>query len=152
MNNIDKNWIEYWNTETIFKDKLRKKDNEIFFRNISFFMDFTPNDVVLDVGCGKCYLADLLKDKVKEVHCIDTSDRYLSACRKKLGKEENVFFYKMDEKNYTDLSFLKNVKFTKILCLSLIQYYKNIYEVKDLIRQIQKTALPGSILLIADII
>ena len=62
-----------------------------------------------------------------------------------------VFFYKLDENNYTDLSMVKDKKFSKIICLSVIQYYKSTYEVERLIEEVRKVARSGAKFLIVDI-
>ena len=47
----------------------------------------------------------------------------------------NVFVYRLNEDNYTDLSFLKDKTFSIIICQSVIQYYKDVSEVERLIKR-----------------
>lgn len=108
------------------------------------------NDIVLDIGSGPGWLADRLKDTVKEVHCCDTSQN-IDQGKKRVGHYDNVFFYQLDKKKYTDLSFLKK-KCSKIVCVSVVHYYGCIDNVKDLIENVRTIAQPGAYFLIADII
>jgi ubiquinone/menaquinone biosynthesis C-methylase UbiE len=152
IENKTENWINYWDTENIFTDKKWQKDMEIFIKSTFPLLNYNLEDIVLDIGCGPGFLAMFLKDKVREIHCLDTSERYLNICKKRLSQEKSIFFYKIDENNYTDLSFLKTKKFTIIIMLSVIQYYKSISDVEKLIEEVRQVALPDSKFLIADII
>lgn len=151
MKNTPNSWIEWWNTETVYKPITWQKNMEIFIRATEPLLKYSAEDVILDIGCGPGYLADFLKDKVKELHCADTAERYLNICRDKFKEDKHVFFYKLDEKDYTNLSFFKAKKFSIIICLSVIQYYKNIDEVEKLIEEVHHITLSGAKFLIADI-
>lgn len=121
-------------------------------RSTDQLLNYNNQDIILDIGCGPGYLEAFLKDKVKEMHCLDISEHYLDICRKKFNLNQKLFFYKLDKENYTDLSFIQTKKFSIIICLSVIQYYKNISEVEKLIKEVQRVALPGARFLIADIL
>jgi hypothetical protein len=72
-------------------------------------------------------------------------------CRQRFQGAPNLFFYKLDETNYTDLSLLRPKRFSMIICLSVVQYYKDVGEIERLIEEVRKLALPGARFLIADI-
>lgn len=150
MENRASNWIDYWDRETIWQDIL-KKTVDIFVSATEKLLNYNNQDIILDIGCGPGYLETLLKGRVKKIYCLDTSERYLDICRKKFERDQNIFIYKLDKDNYTDLSFLKNEKFSIIICLSVIQYYNSITDVKKLINEVRRLALPGAKFLIADI-
>lgn len=151
MKETRNNWVDYWETESIFKDANWRKNMAIFIRSTEPLLKYTMQDIILDIGCGPGYLAEFLKNRVKEIHCLDTSERYLHICRKKFARDQNVFIYKLNSKNYTDFSIFKPKKFSIIICLSVIQYYKSIIDVEKLIEEVRRIALPGSKFLIADI-
>jgi ubiquinone/menaquinone biosynthesis C-methylase UbiE len=144
-------WIDYWKSETLFGEFQWQENMDIFVRTSRPIMDYGPADVVLDVGCGPGYLEAALKDSVRELHGVDVSERYLQRCRERFSGQPNVFFYKLDETNYTDLTPVAGKRFSKIVCLSVVQYYKSIDEVETLIRNVREVALPGARFLIADI-
>ncbi|HIE29946.1 TPA: class I SAM-dependent methyltransferase [Candidatus Poribacteria bacterium] len=124
---------------------------EIFIKSTDPLLHYNNDDVVLDVGCGPCFLAEFLKDRVKEIHCVDISDSYIGICRRKFAQHRNVFFYNLHKDNYTDLSILKTRKFSIIVCLSVIQYYRSVDEVGLLIEEVRRLSVPGAKFLIADI-
>jgi len=146
------NWIDYWNSEDICNDKdidwKMKKNMELFIKTTNPLLNYNSQDIILDVGCGPGHLANFLKDRVKEIHCLDISQHYIDMNRERFKQEQNLFFYKLND--YIDFSFLKP-KFSIIICLSVIQYYKDINEVEKLIKTVKSIALPGARFLIADI-
>lgn len=144
-------WIDYWKSETLFGEFQWQENMDIFVRTSRSILDYRPTDVVLDIGCGPGYLEAALKDDVHEMHGVDVSERYLQRCRERFANQRNVFFYKLNEQNYTDLSPVADKRFSKIVCLSVVQYYKHIDEVETLIRNVSQLALPGARFLIADI-
>ncbi len=146
-----KDWIDYWDSDSFFDHFDWKDFDEFFLTATEAIMNYNSEDVVLDIGCGAGHLEALLKDKVKEIHGVDTSERYIHECREKFRNECNVFFHKLEREDYTDFSFLKK-KFSKIICLSVIQYYRNIDDVEMLIKKVERVASPGAQFIIADII
>ena len=145
-------WKDFWKYENPTVKSITKLNMDIFIKSTMPILNYNSKDVVMDIGCGDCQLASELKDKVKEIHCLDISEHYLIQGKKKFSQHKNIFFYKLDEKNYTDLSIIKrNSTFTKIICLSVVQYYEESKELEKLITEIRKLATPGATLLIADI-
>jgi ubiquinone/menaquinone biosynthesis C-methylase UbiE len=151
MKDITNNWIEWWNTENVVSDTTWLNNMDIFVTASDSLLCYNLQDTILDIGCGPGYLAAFLKDRVKEIYCLDTSQRYLDICKDKFSGHNNVIFYKLAEDNYTDLSFLKDQRFSIIICQSVIQYYKNTSEVENLIKEVKTIALAGAKLLISDI-
>jgi ubiquinone/menaquinone biosynthesis C-methylase UbiE len=151
MKSTPNNWIEWWNAENIVTHAIWHNNMEIFVTASDSLLHYDSQDIILDIGSGPGYLAAFLKDRAKEIHCLDTSQRYLDMCKDKLVGHNNVFVYKLDDDNYTDLSFLKDKTFSIIICQSVIQYYKDIIEVERLIEEVWRVALPGARFLIADI-
>ena len=73
MNGKGKSWIGFWDNETIISDKAIRKNMEIFVRGSSALLEYSNDDIVLDIGCGKGCLVPYLIEQVKEIHLIDTS-------------------------------------------------------------------------------
>lgn len=144
------NWIAYWNNDIIFSDILERAAH-YFIKNTRSILQYSPYDILLDIGCGPGYVEDILKNEVKEIHGLDVSERYIRECKNKFADTDNVFFYKLEENNYLDFSLLKSKRFSIIICLSVIQYYKDIKEVEDLIWNVKSVAKRGAHFLIADI-
>jgi ubiquinone/menaquinone biosynthesis C-methylase UbiE len=151
MNQRNNIWIDFWRSEKVTNETISGVNMEIFVNETSGIMRYNTHDILLDIGCGKAHLCDFLQDKVKEIHGLDVSDHYLEYCRNRFFQYKNLFFYKIDKNLYTDLSFLKDDYFTKIICLSVVQYYRNIDEVEILIKEVSRIASKGAKFLIADI-
>jgi ubiquinone/menaquinone biosynthesis C-methylase UbiE len=151
MRNNSNHWIDWWDSEDIVTHAIWRSNMDIFITASDSLLRYNSQDTILDIGSGPGYLAAFLKDSVKEIHCLDTSKRYLDMCMNKFGGDNNIFFYQLARDDYTDLSFLKGKRFSIIICLSVIQYYKDSSEVEKLIKEVQKIASPGARFLIADI-
>jgi prepilin-type processing-associated H-X9-DG protein len=146
-----KNWIDFWKNEDISNEQISRINMEIFVQATYPIMKYNSKDIILDLGCGFGHLSGALKGKVKEIHGIDISQRFLDICKQKYEQYDNLHFYKLDENNYTNFSFLDGHHFSKIVCLSVIQYYKNQGELENLIKSVKKIASKGAKFLISDI-
>lgn len=133
------------------RDVVWRMNMEFFVKATESIMKYSTDDVILDIGCGAGYLPEALHDRVREVHGADVSQQYLDHCQAKLGRLANCYFHKLDEAGYTDLSFLPEQSFTKIVCLSVIQYYDRSEDLEKLVRSIRRVAAPGALCLISDI-
>jgi 2-polyprenyl-3-methyl-5-hydroxy-6-metoxy-1,4-benzoquinol methylase len=143
-------WFNYWNQADERMLANMRRNKEIFLRNSKKIISFNKNDIVLDIGCGPGLLEEHLKDKVKEIHCLDTSEYFINTLKKKFKGNSNIFIHQLSKAAFTDLSFLKHKKFSIVLCMSVVSYYKNIEDFKNLIIEVQKLC-KGGILLITDI-
>jgi SAM-dependent methyltransferase len=144
-------WIEYWKRGDSSSETVSKINIDFFLKATSKIMEFNCNDIVLDVGSGYCHLAVALKDFVKEIHCADISEFYLRRGIEELAGVDNVFFHKLKEDEYTELGLLGFTTFSKIVSLSVVQYYRGIEELEDLISEVGKLADRNAKFLIADI-
>jgi len=151
MGRARRTWVDWWNSEGPLEDAIWEKNAEFFVRSTDSILHYGADDVILDIGCGVGCLAALLKHRVKEIHCVDTSEHYLRRCEEKFRKDNSVSLYRLDRENYTDLSVLPSRQFSIITCLSVIQYYRNVDEVTKLMGEVGRVALPGARFLIADI-
>lgn len=145
------NWPDFWSREIILEKEHWRKNIELFVKSTEQILNYGNSDVMLDIGCGSGLLAELLKDIVKEIHGVDISESQIKICRDKFKSESNLFFYKLDKKDYTNLSLLKDKNFSLIIVLSVIQYYRDLDEVKKLIIEVRKRTKKGARMLIADI-
>jgi SAM-dependent methyltransferase len=144
------NWSQYWDTQSDMGDDAWRKNCALFLSGSRGFFPFSAQDRVLDIGSGPGFLADALQGRVRAIHCVDTSRRYVEAGRKRLAGAANVSFTLLGE-DTLDFSFLGQERFSRIVCASVIQYFKHTGEVERLIAAAQAHALPGALMLIADI-
>jgi SAM-dependent methyltransferase len=143
------NWIEYWDTDRIFNSVMRRMTGH-FFETSRSLLDYGDSDVILDFGCGPGFLVERLQGLVKQVHGVDTSRRMIEECREKFRERPDMDFHLLPRERYTDLSFLGN-GVTKTVVLSVVQYFRSVEDVGELIRSVASVSAPGAILLIADI-
>lgn len=143
-------WIEYWDAQSDMGDGAWRKNAELFLEGSASLFPFGPEDRVLDIGSGPGFLAESIRGRVRAVHCVDTSRRYIEQGRQRLADAPNVTFSLLGE-DYLDFSFLGSERFSRIVCASVIQYFKSVDEVERLIAEVRGHALPGALLLIADV-
>ena len=144
-------WIRYWDKENIISDNIWAKNNAYFFKNTLKIIDYSKDDIVIDLGSGKGFFAELIANKVKELHLIDTSKNSIDFCKFKFKGYSNISYSVLNSDNYTNFDFIET-KPNKIFVISVIQYYKSLSEVKTLIRNCKKISNPeNSLLFLADI-
>jgi SAM-dependent methyltransferase len=143
------NWIDYWDRDRIFRSVMRRMTRH-FFQTSHRLLEYRGSDVVLDFGCGPGFLVEPLQSLVEQVHGVDTSPRMIEECRDKFRGRPGVRFHLLPPDRYTDLTFL-DTRFTKTVVLSVVQYFRTVEEVGDLIRSVAAVSSPGASLLIADI-
>ncbi len=143
-------WREYWSRETFWrKSALGAISAGILLRRTREILPFGPADSVLDIGCGPGHLAALLAPRVGSVHAFDVAPASVAACRERCRGFGNVTVGLLGS-DYTDLTACGG-PFTRILCVSVVQYYREMAEVERLIRSGRAVAAPGAAMLIADI-
>ncbi len=147
---IPSGWIEYWNQDQFWtSSELWEINARIFFNRFKAVVALQPEDEVLTVGCGTGHLESLLAPHVKSLHALDTSPRFVEMCKKNCRASANVTVRQI-EGDYTDFDFCKK-NFTLFLFVSVVQYYRNIREIENMIQNAKRIARPGARLLIADI-
>jgi len=134
------NWLNYWDKKNIWtKSDLWKKNIELFFRKTSDIFDYDKKNTVLDIGCGNGDFVNKILSRVNQVFCVDTSQEYINICKTRFSNSKNINVLKLG-KDYTDLSFIKNIKFSIIIANSVVQYYNSQKEIIDLVKSVQKIA------------
>ena len=66
-----------------------------------------------------------------------------------VSNKNNIKILKLNN-DYTNLSFLKNIKFSIIIANSVVQYYRSQKEIINLIKSVKKIAVKNAYFLIAD--
>ena len=144
-------WPTYWNKKNIWTDsEIWKKDVEFLYKKTFDMFNYNKKHTVLDIGCGNGDFAKKISSKVGHVYCLDTSQEFIDLCKIKVANKNNVKIFKLSN-DYTNLSFLKNVKFSIIIANSVVQYYESQDKIVDLVRSVKKIALKNAYFLISDI-
>ena len=144
-------WPIYWNKKNIWTDsEIWKKDVEFLYKKTFDMFNYNKKHTVLDIGCGNGDFAKKISSKVGHVYCLDTSQEFINLCKINVANKNNVKIFKLSN-DYTNLSFLKNVKFSIIIANSVVQYYESQEKIVDLVKSVKKIALKNAYFLISDI-
>ena len=144
-------WPIYWNKKNIWTDsEIWKKDVEFLYKKTFDMFNYNKKHTVLDIGCGNGDFAKKISSKVDHVYCLDTSQEFVNLCKINVANKNNVKIFKLSN-DYTNLSFLKNVKFSIIIANSVVQYYESQEKIVDLVKSVKKIALKNAYFLISDI-
>ena len=144
-------WPIYWNKKNIWTDsEIWKKDVEFLYKKTFDMFNYNKKHTVLDIGCGNGDFAKKISSKVGHVYCLDTSQEFVNLCKINVANKNNVKIFKLGN-DYTNLSFLKNVKFSIIIANSVVQYYESQEKIVDLVKSVKKIALKNAYFLISDI-
>jgi len=145
------NWLNYWDKKNIWTESsLWKKNIDLFFRKTSSILNYNKKNTVLDIGCGNGEFTSKIISKVDKVFCVDTSQEYINTCKNRFSNIKNINVLKLSD-NYTDLSFIKDTKFSIIVANSVVQYYNSQTEILDLVKSVQKISTEDARFLISDI-
>ena len=146
------NWINYWNQKNIWTESdLWKKNVKVFFNETSHILNYNKKSIVLDIGCGNGDYANELSSKVDKIYCIDVSEEYVNSCKARFSNNKNIKVLKLISDDYTNLSFLKENKFSIINVNSVVQYFNSQQDIIDLVKSIKKISSENAYLLISDI-
>lgn len=143
-------WIDYWNADDFWKHSpLWKVNAGLFCRRAQSVVGLRHDDLVLNIGSGPGHLEVLLSPMVKEIFALDVSEQFVELCRQNCRNCDNVEVALLGH-DYTNLSVCRK-KFSLILCVSIVQYYRDTHEIEALITSARQVALPGARMLIADL-
>lgn len=135
-----KNWIEFHRQKYLIQglDGINNRflrNTQKRFKYLIKIIDFKPDDIVLDFGCGSAYLCSLIK--VKEYIGIDNCPEIIEYLRKEYPKAEF----------YTEIP---NRQFTKIICNSVLMYLENEEELVKTLKTFYEHLSPSGLLFIGE--
>lgn len=143
-------WLDYWSRDALWRESpLGGASADILLKRVGHHLSFERTDSVLEIGCGPGHLSSLLALRVGSVHAVDVAPSAVAACRERCSGNDNVTVGLLGG-DYTDLSGCGG-SFTRIICVSVVQYYRDLAEVERLVRAARAVAAPGAALLIADL-
>lgn len=141
------NWINYWRNQTEFSSIIMQKNIDFFWQQMHKHWHVKSDDKILDIGCGYGALAKISQQHKLEYVGADTAKSMVSYCQQIYPQFK---FSELDANNYTDLSKV-GTGFTKVVVMSVVQYYRNIDDMILLIKSAQKLVTENAEMVIADI-
>jgi cyclopropane fatty-acyl-phospholipid synthase-like methyltransferase len=113
------------------------RQNEIVDR-----LALSRKDVVLDLGSGMGFLAEVLAPQVARLHCADISETFLTDCRARLAPFGNVECHQIE---YANLSALYGKNINKAYATLLFIHF-NFYDIFFYLTELNKVLEPGGLL------
>ncbi len=144
-------WIGYWDRQKVFTREHFEKSADVLLERSRAFLALSPSDVVIDIGCGPGSLAARIAGRVRAVHCVETSRRYVEECERRFASTGNVHVHHLDPDRYTDLAFLSSAGITVAICHSVAQYYREHTDLGRLLDSLASIAKPGARFLVSDL-
>jgi len=124
---MENNWAEFWNKKQDGFDSIMQHTTAYFQKNYIKIFPLEQNDVLLDYGCGPGYFLEKCISYNNNFVGVDISKNYIQFCKEKFNMQPNFSFYLTEDPD--DFSTIQNViseeKVSKIVCLSVLQYFPN---------------------------
>jgi 2-polyprenyl-3-methyl-5-hydroxy-6-metoxy-1,4-benzoquinol methylase len=143
-------WLDFWQHENEFDESMSTNFN-YFLARVETHIPLSKTLRVLDIGSGPGNLEDAWHNRVAEIHGLDISKRYNEIARARHAASGNVHFHDLNPDNYLDFRPIEGQQFDVIIVMSVVQYYRNIQEVEQLLQTIKRVAAPGARALICDL-
>ena len=144
-------WLDFWQQENEFDDSM-SANYAYFLARVEKYVTLSKSQRVLDIGSGPGNLEDAWHDRVAEMHGLDISKRYNEMARAKHRYHPNVYFHDLCADDYLNFNVIAGRRFDVIIVMSVVQYYRDASEVKQLLAAIRNVAAPGAKALICDLI
>jgi len=143
-------WREFWDNQEAIDDAYWEQHIRHFLACAADVLPFGPDDVVLDIGAGTGHFARAVAPLVREVHCLEASPRYARECERRLANLPNAFVHQVPPGRPGSFKALGR-SFTRINCLSVIQYFDEPGDFEAMLAALKPAAAPDALLLVGDI-
>jgi ubiquinone/menaquinone biosynthesis C-methylase UbiE len=147
-------WRQFWDGIGKSSDPLAAIDlpeiSERTYRAVGYrireILNLSPDDVVLNIGCGPGLFENQMAPEVKRIFSVDFSHVMVRKARHRNNKLPNAFFL---QATGTALPFV-SMQFEKVLCYSILHYFSE-EELTSLLREIRRVTAMGTLVLLGDI-
>lgn len=140
-NRENSTWESFWKENPIGFNSTMSQATLYFSQQLEKVLPSKPGDRFLDIGCGPGFFINAIKDKCEFVHGTDISENYIQQCKQKYSQYPNISFSVTKAYDYEKYhQLIIDNKISKLLILSILQYYKSEADVKDLILSLNNTA------------
>jgi SAM-dependent methyltransferase len=142
-------WRSFWEGPSPFPIATWDWQSQLFLRSSADIFPLQAGNRVLDVGCGPGSLAVALPPGLHYTG-LDISAASIATARQRLPDKSHFRFYALGD-DYINLTVAKPGPYSHLLALSVVQYYRDLYEVRSLLEGLRSLAAPGAVILIADL-
>jgi ubiquinone/menaquinone biosynthesis C-methylase UbiE len=104
-------------------------------------LNLQPDDIVMDLGSGMGFIAEVIAPEVQKVHCCDISANFLEDCKTRTKHLDNIEFHQIA---YADLSAARGKRINKAYSTLLFihfNFYDIVYYLQELNRVLEKGGL-----------
>ena len=128
-------WSSFWKQNPSGFDEVMWEATKEFSKRLLRKNLTNQNDVILDYGCGPgFFIENLGSDAAKKICGVDISEFYINKCRKKFSDLKKYRFEVIDSENFDILEdVIKQEKVSKVIILSVLQYFQDENKVKALL-------------------
>jgi SAM-dependent methyltransferase len=134
-------WESFWKENPIGFNFTMSQATLYFSQQLEKVLPSKPGDRFLDIGCGPGFFINAIKDKCEFAHGTDISEKYIQLCKKQYAQYPNISFSVTKAYDYEKYhQLIIDNRISKLLMLSILQYYKSEADVKELILSLNNTA------------
>jgi len=115
---------DFWGqvSRTINGKPFSDENIQMIIQTIKNKLDFSPEDNLLDIGCGNGALANYFFEDCNKYLGVDLSEYLIEVAKEYFEKKPNYHFINMDAIKYLDYE-KKPEKFNKVLCYGTFSYF-----------------------------
>jgi len=146
-------WGNFWKDQRQSFYSVMKMATGYFVSKFEKLYPLHPTDELLDYGCGPGFVADSLAEKNIQLIGADINDFFIEECRKNHPASRFLLITTDAATNKNILGEALNGKqFDYILLLSIIQYFKSVNDLDEVIDLLRRYLKPQGKLIIADVL
>jgi cyclopropane fatty-acyl-phospholipid synthase-like methyltransferase len=105
-------------------------------------LSLQKQDIVLDLGSGLGFIAEVIAPEVSKVHCCDISANFLNDCKQRTQQLSNIECHKIE---YADLSAAYGKHINKAYSTLLFIHF-NFYDIVYYLQELNKVLVRGGLL------
>jgi trans-aconitate 2-methyltransferase len=150
-------WRRFWEKPSPFPLATWDWQARLFLDQSRECFPMGLGDKLLDIGCGPGSLLHALADKpsLSRYLGLDVSNLTIDKARSRFLRNSNIHpdrhRFAVLGQDYLDLRCALPAGYTRLLALSVAQYYRDRQELETLLRALHALAAPGALILVADL-
>ncbi len=141
MSNNPQNWAFFWKNNPVGFDAIMRASAVFVREKLIAHQLLNASDSLLDLGCGPGLLVAELQSEVQNIVGADISETYIDICKNKFKENKKLSFTHFSPFNYEKITEnIVDFSVNKVIILSVLQYYQNENQVRELVVDLKKAA------------